>query len=398
MKVSHILNKTLSLVTPNMHGHRRNALNAGVNSLINGAAATVTSLGRGITSKAKEKHKIKRADRLLSNQHLHRERTAIYQALAQYTVGHSQRPIILIDWSDLDEYKRHFLLRATLASHGRGLCVYEEVHNIKTKEKPATHAQFLAQLAQILPSYCKPIIVTDAGFKTPWFRSVLAHGWDYIGRTRKPNFYSIDGYHWQCITHLYQTASSCPRSFSGCIARRNPLTCQLVIYKKPPKGRKAFNRSGVPTQSKRAKAYIKSSRDPWLLTTSLPQGYQLAKRVVKIYSMRMQIEEGFRDMKSRRFGQGFEYNKTTDLKRLSILILLTTLAHWICMVLGMMAKLMDRHRDYQANSIKSYNVLSLWFIGCRVARDRYSVFSLKSCLMAVKQLQLTCEGNNYDLL
>ncbi|TKB42927.1 IS4 family transposase, partial [Thalassotalea mangrovi] len=337
MKVTHILKKSISLVTPKMHAKRRNALTALLRSLVNGSAATVTSMGRGLDSRAKEKHNIKRADRLLSNTNLHRETLGIYKALCQFTVGQNQRPIILIDWSDLDEYKRHFLIRASLASHGRGLCIYEEVHGLKTKEKAATHKAFLANLSTLLPDGCRPIIVTDAGFKTPWFRAVLNLGWDFVGRARLPNFYESGDGEWQCITNLYKQATSRPKLLSGHLNRSNPFPCQLVLYKGRSKGRQALNRSGQPQQSKRAKAYTKSARDPWLLATSLPVTSQLASRIVKIYRMRMQIEEGFRDMKSRRFGLGFEYNKTTKTARLSILILLTTLTHWLLMILGSVA-------------------------------------------------------------
>ncbi|WP_448548023.1 hypothetical protein [Thalassotalea fusca] len=87
------------------------------------------------------------------------------------------------------------------------------MHDIKTKEKPQTHQKFLANLARILDGTSKPIIVTDAGFKTPWFRAVLAQEWDFVGRVRLPNFYSFDNKVWQCITHLYARATSCPKSF-----------------------------------------------------------------------------------------------------------------------------------------------------------------------------------------
>ena len=143
MKVTTILKKTLTFVTPNMHTYRRNSLIAAVASLTSGAAATVTTIGRGICCNAKEKHKIKRADRLLSNTNLARESLSIYTELAKYTVGTKKRPIILVYWSDLDEYKRHFLLRASLPSNSRSIYIYEQVHSIKTKEKPATHALFL---------------------------------------------------------------------------------------------------------------------------------------------------------------------------------------------------------------------------------------------------------------
>ncbi|WP_394390905.1 IS4 family transposase [Shewanella woodyi] len=311
--------------------------------------------------------------------------------MAKYTVGTAKRPIILVDWSDLDEYKGHFLLRASLASHGRGLCVYEEIHDIKTKEKPQTHIQFLSNLAKVLDKDCQPIIVSDAGYKTPWFRAILDRGWDFVGRVRLPNFYSLDDEGWQCITQFYSQATNCPKSYSGQITRSNPLKCELVIYKQKKKGRKELNHSGQPRKSKISKSHRKSGNEPWLLATSLPQGRQLAKRVMKIYRLRMQIEEGFRDMKSHQFGQGFEYNKTIKIKRLSILILLSTIAHWLLMVIGLATTKASKHRQYQANSLKTDTVLSLHFIGLRVVADRYAKLTTRQFLKAIELLHL-CGG------
>ena len=92
------------------------------------------------------------------------------------------------------------------------------------------------------------------------------------------------------------------------------------------------------------------------------------------------------------------FNKTTQLKRLSVLILLTTLAHWMLMILGMMVTVDNKHRQYQANSLKTKNVLSLQFIGQRVALDKYIQLTMSSCLRAIKQLKITSDGLNYDNL
>lgn len=167
MNVPQILNKTITLVTPYMHAARRESLAACVSSMLNGAYASVTSIGRGISSSAKEKHNIKRADRLLSNSNLQTEAVGIYGLIGRLFTSATGKPIIHVDWSDLDEYKRHFLLRASLAFEGRSITLYEEVHSIETKEKPATHRHFLDVLSSILPTDAPPIIVTDAGFKTP---------------------------------------------------------------------------------------------------------------------------------------------------------------------------------------------------------------------------------------
>merc|ERR1712023_388484 len=75
--------KVVSLVSYKMHKTRRDAVTACVKSLLNGSAATVTSIGRGISTKAFEKHRIKRADRLLSNPHLLSETPLIYASICQ---------------------------------------------------------------------------------------------------------------------------------------------------------------------------------------------------------------------------------------------------------------------------------------------------------------------------
>ena len=112
MQAKQVLHKLLQKVCSEMHKARRTALFVNVMAALRGEVLTVTHLGRSITSEAKEKHCIKRADRLLSNRRLHRERRTIYALLRQWLIGNKQRPVIIVDWSDMDECKRHFLLRA----------------------------------------------------------------------------------------------------------------------------------------------------------------------------------------------------------------------------------------------------------------------------------------------
>jgi len=148
---------------PDMHKTRCESLEANVMAALMGKRLTVTDLGRSIQSQTSHKHNIKRADRLLSNVHLHHETLTIYRALCHQLIGSQTHPIILIDWSDMDEYKQHFVLRAALAVEGRAVTLYEAVHTIETKEKLVTHQQFLSQFKTLLPSSCSLILVTDDG-------------------------------------------------------------------------------------------------------------------------------------------------------------------------------------------------------------------------------------------
>jgi hypothetical protein len=398
MNVNSILNNTLSFVTPNMHATRRKTIAACVTSMLAGATATVTSIGRGIQSDIADKHNIKRADRLLSNSYLLRELPNIYALSTRLFTAVTPHPVIHIDWSDLDEYKRHFLLRASMAFDGRSVTLYEEVHDIKTKEKPQTHKLFLNMLKVMLPDKSVPIIVTDAGFKGPWFSTVSALGWHYVGRARKPNFFHTGEQNWQCITSLYPNATNIPEAFTGQLCRYRPMDTLFVLYKEKPKGRHKINRYGTQSLFKPSRTAAKRSRDPWLLVTSLPSKHNIGKKVVSIYQTRMQIEEGFRDMKSHRYGLGFDINLSKQKNRISILILLTTLSALITTLIGWTVTQAKKHRRYQANSIKDRRVLSYHFIGLRAFVDRKLKLTSNDWKEAIMQLKVALQQANYDAI
>ncbi|WP_346797998.1 hypothetical protein R5M92_03865 [Halomonas sp. Bachu 37] len=134
----------------------------------------LTALGRALPGPADTKHAIKRVDRLLGNSHLPQERPLFYWLVATRLIGHTTRPLILVDWSPIDDRDRQFLLRAAVPFAGRSLPIFEKVHH---KEGcPRCEAYLLAALAEILPDGATPILVTDAGFRNPWSRAVEARG------------------------------------------------------------------------------------------------------------------------------------------------------------------------------------------------------------------------------
>ena len=139
MQVQPIVQQLLQVVCPTMHRVRRASLAASALGALRGRRLTVTAIGRALPGGTSQKHAIKRADRLLSNRHLHAQRVQHYQDLCRLFIGARTRPVLLIDWSDLDACKRHFLLRASLAVNSRSITVYEEVHTFEN-EGEAAHA------------------------------------------------------------------------------------------------------------------------------------------------------------------------------------------------------------------------------------------------------------------
>ena len=388
MQANQVLRKMLQQTAPEMHQKRRTALSVNVMAALHGEVLTVTHLGRSITSEAKEKHCIKRADRLLSNHHLQAERLGLYAALTQSLIGTKQRPVVIVDWSDLDECKRHFLLRASVPVGGRSLTLYEEVHTVKSKEKPETHRQFLERLQAMLPPLCRPILVTDAGFRTPWFKQVEAMGWDWVGRIRNRHEVQLPGEEaWISCKSLYAKATATPKALGQArVTQRNPIDCRLVLYKAKPKGRVHLNRLGQRVRSSHSRKHEQAQKEPWLLATSLPLGLKLAEQVVKLYTCRMQIEEAFRDLKSTRFGLSLELHRSYQVERLQVLLLIAALALMVAWLMGKATELAGQHRHYQANTVKNRVVLSTIFIGLKVIDDSRVTLGLDNLIAAMKSL------------
>lgn len=379
-----IINNTLGW----MHSSRREAVNACVLGAINGRHLSVTGMGRAINSPAKEKHCIKRADRLLSNVNLYHEHRDIYKDFTTLIIGATQRPVILIDWSDLDEYKQHFLLRAAIALQGRSLTLYEEAHPLEKKEKPKVHKAFLKQLKAMLPPGSQPILVSDAGFRTPWFKAVEKMGWDWVGRIRNRHMIKHpENSRWIDCKAFYQDATTTAKYLGRVqLTRQNPIECELVVFEGKPKGRTKKNKFGARCASKHSEKNAKREREPWLLATSLKETSKLAAQAVKIYKTRMQIEEGFRDNKSVRFGLGFKLNRTKIIKRLQLLLLIASLATLVLWILGSVAKNTGQHWQYQANTVKTRNVLSVIYLGLRIANDERFIMDERDIVTAEKIL------------
>ena len=153
------------------------------------------------------------------------------------------------------------------------------------------------------------------------------------------------------------------------IAQSNPMACQLVLYKGKAKGRRRTTRLGSRSRAAHSRRHATRAREPWLLATSLAPGSTLAKQVARVYALRMQIEQAFRDLKSTRFGLSLELHRSYHVPRLQMLLLIAALAVLVAWVMGKATELTHQHRHYQANTVKDRVVFSTIFIGLRVSHD-----------------------------
>ncbi|MDT8403936.1 IS4 family transposase [Sulfuriflexus sp.] len=388
MHVTKLLNTHLSKQCQAIHKKRWAALMAVVDALIIGKKLTVTGLGRSIKNTVYTKHNIKRVDRLVGNSSINQASIMIHRAMAEQIIGNQKQPVVLVDWSDLSADGEFHLLRASLPIGGRALTLYDEVHEQKRVNNNNVHERFLERLKTCLPSHCRPIIITDAGFRTPWFRAVQAMGWDFVGRIPGKTMITPHAKaDWIRSEPIFETATARPRYLGFVdIVRRSPLPCHAYLLKRLPKGRSKKTQKEQRCIGASSKKNAHRERTPWLIATSLAGGALITKRVISLYKTRMQIEESFRDVKNSRWGFGFNEARASTAKRYENLLLIGTLATYVVWLVGKVAESKNLHRHYQANTIKMRNVLSTFYLGCEVLRKQALDFRREEYQSALRTL------------
>lgn len=367
------LHKLLSSVT---HMSRLKLLTTMVEALIDVKTMTLTGMARGLNRSIQERSAIRTVDRFLGNKFFQNENAIIFKEIISFTIGNEMRPEIIVDWSKIPNNKTS-VLRASFAATGRAITLYEEVHPEKKMGNVSVQNKFLKKLKNMLPLECKPIIVTDAGFKSSWFKEVLELGWDYIGRVRqlKQIEYSQDGKRFKKCKELTKIATFTPKSFGEIIlSKTNPFVTYCYLVKKKIKGRKKRLKNGKIDKNRTSKQHSQGHREGWVIVSSLtPNKSTIAKKIMNIYSRRMTIEESFRDLKSTQYGFGMDQNKTIKQKRLIVWLLLAALACLLAWIVGYFAEKAGLHHQFQANSIKNRRVLSFFYLGCEVIRKKHKL-------------------------
>jgi hypothetical protein len=248
----------------------------------------------------------------------------------------------------------------------------------------------LRQLKAILPHHCHPIIATDAGFRTPWFRAVQNLGWDFVGRVGGHMMLSEkDEKDWVRVEKVFNTATQRGRYLGEVdLVRRNPLTCHAYLLKKKKQGRIKKTVFGERCAMKHSEKNAHRERTPWLIVTSLDNRFANTQQVLNLYKTRMQIEEGFRDIKNSRWGLALNEARCSTAYRYENLLLVAHLATFAVWMIGKVAELKRWHRHYQANTVRTEKVLSTFFLGLEVVKRGADNFMQLEFIKAIKQLHL----------
>jgi hypothetical protein len=389
MHAVQLLHKIVKKSCVGIHSKRLDGLFVAVDTLAMNGKLSVTGLGRSLKNETTHKHNIKRIDRLVGNEKLYGECAALYSTAAQWIIHNKKRIPLLIDWSWLPGSKL-CVLRASVPTQGRALTIYEEVHPKKKNNNHNVHKTFLQKLKTIIPQGCIPVTITDAGFHSPFFKEVEKLGWDWVGRIRNLTKHrKLKTENWISCKELHNKATKIPHLFSEVIlSKSTPIQCSIFLYKGQKKGRIAKNKLGKRRKAKASKICANAGREPWVLATSLKGGNKIAKKVVKLYKSRMQIEEGFRDLKSSRLGLSLEDSQTYKQKRFTILLLIGMLAILALFLLGKAGEQQEMQYQFQANTVRKETVLSVFYLGCQISREGKIKFNESELLAALKAIRV----------
>ncbi len=355
MRASHILRKLLRRCIVQIHAVRAATLLAAIDALVRCGHASLTAIGRALSAATTAKHRIKRIDRLFGNLHLQSELLLWYGVVAARLIAGSERPIILIDWTEINH--NWWSLTAAIPVAGRAIPVYNEVHPPSGNGSARQIRRFVRTLRQLIPQRVNPTLIADAGFTKPFFEACWEYGFHVVVRLRgrsQLRTWSSSGVESVTSAHALAAQSS----------RRARHVGQWYVYDANRRGERLQVVVAKRTGLRRRRGdgqYRKQAVEPWVLGTTRRD--LTASEVVALYALRMRIEELFRDAKNPRFGWSLAHTNSQSPARLRVLLLIVSLAILAVVLVGIAARDAGCARFLQANTTRDRAVLSVFRLG-----------------------------------
>lgn len=318
-----------------LHAKQRESIQLAVNAALSGGDLSLSGLSQRLPCQTALRHRIKRMDRLLGNLKIRRARLRLYGEVARSWLEGIDQPLLVVDWSDITGDQQWHLLRASVAVEGRSVTLYEEVHPQKDYGSRVVHRRFLSRLTDLLPAACRPIVMTDAGFRSTWFDLVSERHWFWVGRVRGRDMIRCGNVPWRKCREFYPEAQPTVQDYPQAdYVRSHPTPCRIVLVKRPARGRSCQNRTGRRSRANHSLKAARGANEPWVLACSRELAHLSADAVVALYAQRMRIEQSFRDIKSEHYGLGLHAAHSRSGARFEMLFLIGHLAAWVLRLIG----------------------------------------------------------------
>lgn len=364
MLIKQLCQKFTFSALKNFHKTRINSFFDATWTLMNHNHLNLTHIGRHLPGKSFVKNKIKRVDRLIGNQFIANDQLDIYKEMFRPIIDCLDVFVIAVDWSGYDGHDQH-ILRASLLFEGRSLPIYNKLFPQSELGSQSAHELFLDGLQYLLPKNKKIIIITDAGFITPWYVAVEERGWNFVGRGRmQTKLKDEESQEWTPLQKYADKSTNIPTYIaSGIHGKRAAKSVEADLFSYDEVSKKRHGESKYPDVNNR---HSKSSMQPWIIVTNLEGKHDIARYVINLYKKRMQIEQNFRDDKSVRFGFAWRLTKVRNKKRIEIYCLIAALATLLLWWIGYFGERQGWQKRFQANTRKDKRILSFITLGKQI--------------------------------
>lgn len=367
-----LLHQHLNEFCPEIHTTRLQSVMDVAAALQSSQSLSLTAIGRQLESETDIKHRIKKVDRLIGNQHLYNELSNLYSGMSDYLfqyLCHIKDVPLIIDLCYMKDTHDIQMLSAEIATKGRSIPIYREIfeiNHLKGRSK-----EFISRLSQIIPPARKAIVIMDAGFGDDWFEAIENQGWYWLARVRKKRFVKLeqDG-EWLDVGDLFPLVSSRAKSYENAyITKQKGRLCRLITKQSDLKSKRKRPKKLPRNYNSANGNYQRIAKEPWILATNLPKEFSITK-VINYYKKRMQIEESFRDVKSHQYGLGGRDIRTRCIYRWSIMMLLTAIVQMTLWIIGVIGHSMGYQKKFQANTVKDKKVFSYFYLGMLIVEHR----------------------------
>jgi hypothetical protein len=327
-----------------LHSKRVLSLALATLGVIHAASLSVYAIGQALAEArgTQGKHGVKQVDRLLSNTGL--SLWELFALWVPFVLGQRTQALVNMDWTDFEADDHTTLVVSLVTGHGRStplvwLTVQKSLlQGMRNEVEDAV----LVRLRECIPSSVKVTVLADRGFADQKLYALLKQlGFDYVVRFR------------QCIT--VTSAEGERRKAADWV---------------PEAGRaRKLLKARVTADLAQVGAVVcvkkKGMKEPWCLATSHQE--LSAAQVIRLYSRRFTIEEGFRDVKDMRFGMGLSSFRIADPERRDRMLLLAAMACALLTLLGAAGESLGMERYLKANTDKR-RTYSLFRQGCMYYR------------------------------
>jgi len=272
MNADRIVARFIEQALSGIHGARRRMLGAVVWAAMSGSMLSLSRLARGMTrSGGSCRAALERVDRLVGSARVAQDAEEVARALLARLCRWLSPLVIAVDGSAATPGGTFVELRAAVVwlGMGRGLTVSQRVYAAALQGNGKTERALLRDLSRWVPKGTRVIVISDAGFRTPWFRAMERLGWGWIGRVRRGNQVRHGDGVWQdAVGWAHRAPAQAWRLADARLTQSERMACDLVRVKRLPTGRRRHRCPGHGPSPKADAEARTSAREPWVLAHS----------------------------------------------------------------------------------------------------------------------------------